>query len=752
MPPNFQKDDVLRVLSSNLSGIDQDTKDYFCDMIMDSGGLNEEALQDTLAPFLESYGLADTEDNAKALCNKLFGALRQVGVQQVTVVEEVKLLDKANKLSSTLLTKEEQDMLESTMWGLTSIRAKKNEEIHVDEEGNYVDFESNIRQERKAIKEQKKWLSELEKESEQFFGETDMNPTKISTMILPDLSGKNREKDIQVSNFTITYGGQVLLDGADLRLAYGRRYGLIGRNGIGKTTLLKHMALFDIEGFPTHHRVLHVKQEVTASSQSVLEVVLESDVERTNLLQREQVLLEQQRVLGETESATAEDMEQLVQELSMVYERMEHIGVATAESRAAEILAGLRFTDEMQKATTSSLSGGWRMRVALAGALFIQPDLLMLDEPTNHLDLEAVLWLENYLKSYPHTILLVSHDRAFLNEVCNDIIRFADKKLQYFRGNYDVYEGTRKEMLLVQQRQHDAQTAKLAHMQEFVDKFRYNANRAALVQSRLKAIEKEQEHVVDAVEEEAVFGFSFIDSGQLGRPIIQIEGVTFGFGKEPLFKDTHLNIDQQSRVALVGPNGSGKSTLLNLIQNKIVPWEGLVRVNPSLRIGIFTQHHLDTFDLTKSPLQNMCTRWPLVPEQELRSHLGRYEIHGNDALKPMKFISGGQNSRVAFAVLTYTKPHVVILDEPTNHLDLGAINALADALKSFSGGVVVVSHDQHFITNVCKEIWCIKDKSVHIFPGDFQEYKKQAVVDLAKAAANAGKAGKAIKTAQGRAK
>ncbi len=732
--------DVLRVLAQELGEIDDDTREYFCGMIMESGsgGVDEEALQETLVPFLESYGLADTEKDADALCKKVCEALRQVGMQSATKTtkqqeDKMQLLDKGSRLGDNLLSQEEQDTLDSTMWGFDSIRAKKNQEIPVDEEGNYVDFESNIKMERKAIKEQKKFLQEMEKETAKFFGDDDNDPTRISTMTLPDLSGKNREKDIQVSNFTITYGGHVLLDGADLRLAHGRRYGLVGRNGIGKTTLLKHMATFDIEGFPKHHRVLHVKQEVSSSAKSVLQVVVESDVERSDLLNKEQALLAKQKSVADSETSSTEDMEELVQALNAVYDRMEQIGVASAESRAAEILYGLRFTEEMQASSTDSLSGGWRMRVALAGALFIQPDLLMLDEPTNHLDLEAVLWLENYLQSYPHTILLVSHDRAFLNEVCNDIIRFADKKLTYYRGNYDIYEGTYKEHLLRQQREHEAQKAKIAHMQEFVDKFRFNANRAALVQSRIKAIERET--VVEAVVEEAEFSFSFIDAGQLGRPIVQIEGVTFGFKDKPLFKDVHLNLDQQSRVALVGPNGAGKSTLLNLIQDKHTPWEGVVRVNPSLRIGIFTQHHLDSFDLTLSALDNMKKKWPLVHEQELRSHLGRYEIQGNDALKPLKFVSGGQKSRVAFAVLTWSKPHIVILDEPTNHLDMGAINALADALKKFTGGVLIISHDQHFITSVCSEIWQVKDQSIKTFDGDFQAYKVKAVKELAKATA-----------------
>ncbi len=589
-----------------------------------------------------------------------------------------------------------------------------------------------------------------------YVGGEETAANQISTMTLPDFSGKNREKDIQVMNFNIIYGNKLLLDGADLKLAYGRRYGLVGKNGVGKTSLLTRMATFDIEGFPRHHRVLHVKQEVSASDKSVLEVVLESDVERTTLLKKEKELLRQQRALGDSEDSAMADLEAVNAELETVYERMVSIGASTAEARAGEILAGLRFSDEMQQHTTESLSGGWRMRVALAGALFIEPDLLMLDEPTNHLDLEAVLWLENYLQGYPHTILLVSHDRAFLNEVCSDIIRFAEQKLIYYRGNYDLFEATRKEQILVQQRQYEAQQAKLGHMQEFVDKFRFNAKRASLVQSRIKAIEKEV--LVEAVEIEREFSFKFGDAGQLGIPIIAIEGVTFGYGENSnnnntgdnnknkdiknaaaagatalaLFENVHLNLDQQSRVALVGPNGAGKSTLLNLIQGKLVPWDGIIRVNPSLKVAVFTQHHIDSFDLTKSPLENLASRWPLVKDQELRSHLGKFEIQGNDALKPMKFSSGGQKSRVAFATLTYEKPHVVILDEPTNHLDMGTIEALADALKEFTGGVLVVSHDQHFISCLCNEIWVCdnKTRSVSIFKEGFKKYKEAALKEL----------------------
>jgi ATP-binding cassette subfamily F protein 3 len=733
---SLTESDIRGVIEKSLSSLDDDAKDYFVGMIEEMGTLDEDEMQSTLVPFVESYTDV-SEGEAVETVKKMCDSLRSLGMTDNAKGakedngETTELLSRPTQLTDTLLSASEQAEIDKSAWGFNSIRAKVNREIPTDEEGNFVNWDSNIHEQRKEAKEQKKFLKQLEADTK-FCGGEETASNQISTMTLPDFSGKAREKDIQVMNFNIIYGNKLLLDGADLKLAYGRRYGLVGKNGVGKTSLLTRMATFDIEGFPRHHRVLHVKQEVSASAKSVLEVVLESDVERRSLLDKESVLLAKQKEMGDSEESSVADLEALNDELQQVYERMTQIGVATAESRAAEILSGLRFSDEMQKSTTESLSGGWRMRVALAGALFIEPDLLMLDEPTNHLDLEAVLWLENYLQSYPHTILLVSHDRAFLNEVCSDIMRFADQKLIYYRGNYDLYEATRKEQLLVQQRQFEAQQAKLGHMQEFVDKFRFNAKRASLVQSRIKAIEKEV--LVEAVEEEKEFKFKFTDAGQLGRPIIAIEGVTFGYdtNKRALFENVHLNIDQQSRVALVGPNGAGKSTLLNLIQAKLVPWDGIIRVNSALRVAVFTQHHIDSFDLTKSPLDNLLSRWPLEKEQDVRSHLGKYEIQGNDALKPMKFSSGGQKSRVAFAALTFSKPHVVILDEPTNHLDMGTIEALSQALQAFQGGVLVVSHDQHFITSLCNEIWVCDStaKSVTIFADGFASYKAKAVKEL----------------------
>jgi len=568
---------VRPVLESVLKGIDEDTLSYFIGMLVDETGdklqlQSEESLIESFAPFIEANGLADDSSKAEALCKEIYEKLsgqssnsgKVVSAKADSYYDAPQLLEKVVRvgdLAKTQISESEQQTID-TLWGFDKVRSKRNEVMEMTEAGS-------AKYERKAMKEQRQWLKDLE---DKFVGEEEDN-SQISTMILPDLSGKSREKDIHVNNFNITYGGSILLQGADLRLVSGRRYGLVGRNGIGKTTLLKHMATFDIEGFPRHHRVLHVKQEVKASEESVLQVVLNSDVERAELLRREKDLLAKQQAMSASDDSASEtaatstsraeesQLQQIADELSEIYDRMSIIGAQSAESRAAAILSGLGFSEEMQSGPTSALSGGWRMRVALCGALLIEPDFLLLDEPTNHLDLEAVLWLQEYLKSYQHTILLVSHDRAFLNEVCTDIILFKNLKLIYYRGNYDLFESTRKEAMLVQQRQHEAQMVKVQHMQEFVDKFRYNAKRASLVQSRIKAIEREV--VVEAPEEEEKgFSFQFEDCGQLGRPVIQIEGVTFGYGDAPLFKNVHLGIEQSSRVALVGPNGAGEHSTL----------------------------------------------------------------------------------------------------------------------------------------------------------------------------------------------
>ena len=373
--PSVDDELVRAELSALLAGIDDDALSYFTGMVTEVG-LDEEALGETLSPFIESYGLAESIEAAGKVCEELCRRLRAKGLKEEPTSTSSELLEKPLVLSEMHKSQMDRETID-TLWGFDSIRQKRNDTIETTEAGS-------ARYERKAAKEQKKFLDALES---RFEGEEE-DACQISNMMLPDLSGTSRELDIHVSNFTITYGGQVLLEGADLRLVRGRRYGLIGRNGVGKTTLLKHMANFDIEGFPRHHRVLHVKQEVKSSAQSVLEVVLDADVERKELLKREAEILALQNADGPAASAAVGDeaaAQRLSDELQAVYQRMEAIGCATAEARAASILSGLRFTDAMQHCPTDSLSGGWRMRVALAGALFIEPDLLMLDEVSDPL-------------------------------------------------------------------------------------------------------------------------------------------------------------------------------------------------------------------------------------------------------------------------------------------------------------------------------------------------------------------------------
>jgi ATP-binding cassette subfamily F protein 3 len=402
------------------------------------------------------------------------------------------------------------------------------------------------------------------------------------------------------------------------------------------------------------------------------------------------------------------------------------------------------------------------MRVALAAALFIEPDILLLDEPTNHLDLEAVLWLESYLVGYKHTLLVVSHDRGFLNEVCTDIMEFKRKKLTYYRGNFETYVKLRDENLRNAMRTYQAYQSKREHMMEFINTFRANAKRATMVQSRVKMVEKMDLEAPEPVEVDQVWRFSIPASEPVGLPIIAVNDVSFDYkplledgSKKPanefLLQKINFGVDLTSRIAILGANGqgklllhvyvpsgfsclvssciifahihTGKTTLLNLIMGKIRPLKGGCSINGGLRIGHFTQHSSDNFDLKLSAVENLLLKFEDAEDQPIRAFLGKFQIQGENALKPMQLLSGGQKSRVAFATLAYTRPHVIIMDEGSNHLSMEAVDALIEALQDFKGGIMVVSHDQYFVSRVCSELWVVHAGTATRFRGDFDEYK-----------------------------
>ncbi len=515
---------------------------------------------------------------------------------------------------------------------------------------------------------------------------------------------------LSVNDMTYRVAGRALFERASLAVNKGERAGLVGPNGSGKTTLLKLVAgeLQPDEGaisLPRSLRLGRVAQDAPSGPESLLDTVLAADRERTALL---------------AEAETAREPARIAE----VHERLADIDAASAPARAARILAGLGFDEAAQQGSCRALSGGWRMRVALAALLFSEPDLLLLDEPTNHLDLEATLWLEGYLKSYPGTLLLVSHDRNLLNRVAKRIVHLEALKLVAYSGNYDRFERTRRERLERQAALQKRQMAQRRHIQAFVDRFRYKASKARQAQSRLKALAR-MEPIASVIEQRTV-DLTFPEPGALAPPLITLEGVAGGYRADlPVLAQLDLRLDSDERVALLGANGNGKTTFLRLLSGSLKPQAGKIVRSGKLRVGYFAQDQAEQLDPRATALSLVARLLPKAREAEQRAHLGRFGLTGERALTEVGRLSGGEKARLVFALNSCAKPHLLLLDEPTNHLDVDARQALVQALNEFPGAVVLVSHDSHLIELIADRLWLVAEGTVSPFDGDLDDYRRQ---------------------------
>ncbi|MBI2236801.1 MAG: ABC-F family ATP-binding cassette domain-containing protein [Magnetospirillum sp.] len=513
---------------------------------------------------------------------------------------------------------------------------------------------------------------------------------------------------LHINELTFRYGGRVLFDRATVHISAGQKVGLVGRNGSGKSTLFKlivgelHTDGGDVIMRP-RARLGRVAQEAPEGETSLLDCVLAADTERAALL---------------IEAETADDPHRIGE----IHERLATIDSHSAPARAATILSGLGFGAEAQSRPVSSFSGGWRMRVALAAALFAQPELLLLDEPTNHLDLEATLWLQSYLATYPGTLVVISHDREMLNEVANRIVHLDGGKLVAYGGNYDNFERTRREKMELASKAASKQLEQRKKIQSFIDRFRAKATKAAQAQSRIKMLERMGP--VMAVVEERSISFDFPDPEELAPPILAIEDGIAGYGDVEVLRNVELRIDMDDRIALLGANGNGKSTLAKVLSGRLGLLSGSLRKPAKLKVGYFAQHQTEELRVERTAFEHMAELMKNAAPSKVRAQLGRFGFEQERADVKVANLSGGEKARLLFALMSRDAPHLMILDEPTNHLDIDAREALVAALNAYDGAVVLISHDPHLIELTADRLWLVQGGAVKSFDGDLAAYRK----------------------------
>ena len=517
---------------------------------------------------------------------------------------------------------------------------------------------------------------------------------------------------LDIKNITYRIAGRTLFDGASLSVPNGHHVGLVGPNGSGKSTLFKLIASeLDLDGgeiaVVSGASMGMVRQDMPDDDTPLIDVVLASDTERASLLAELEAPID-------------------VERMSDVYMRLNDINAYEAPSQAAIILSGLGFSEAEQSMPISAFSGGWKMRVALAAALFRKPGLLLLDEPTNHLDFEAIVWLENFLINYEHTFLIISHDRDTLNKVVSHIAHLDQKKLSLYTGNYDQFENALAQKRLGHQALFDKQQAHKKKMMAFVDRFGAKASKAKQAQSRLRAIEKMD--MVDALIAERATSFSFPKPEQIASPIITIDDVDVGYeANKPVLENLNIGIGGEDRIALLGANGNGKSTFIKLISDNLSAMSGKIMRHSKLRVGYFAQHQSDELDVTLTPFEALRASID-QPEPKLRALLGRFGFDKTKSDTKIQKLSGGEKARLLFCMMSHDAPHIMLLDEPTNHLDIDARQALIQALNGYEGCVILVSHDPHLVAAVADRLYLVKDGGVRSYEGDLKAYR-QLIMD-----------------------
>jgi len=514
---------------------------------------------------------------------------------------------------------------------------------------------------------------------------------------------------LTIQSLSYLQGGAPLLENCHLQIFANQRIGLVGRNGCGKSTLFKLIrgVIKPDSGevsMQSGKTIAFVEQEIINSDLPALEFVLDGDVE---LRQLESTLSQAQH------DATWFEAQQ----------RYEAIAGYTARSRAAQLLNGLGFENSALERAVNHFSGGWRMRLNLARALMHRADLLLLDEPTNHLDLEAILWLEQYLLRYPGSVIVVSHDREFLNTCANRIAYIHNRSIETYSGNYDDFERARAEQLSQQTQAWQLQQKHIAHMEDFVRRFRAKATKAKQAQSRIKALER-LVRLAPVHLQDGHFDLEIEAPERSPDVLLRIKNISFGYSNVTLFQQVHLTLQAGSRIALMGPNGAGKSTFIKLLTGEIKPASGSVECAENIQMGYFAQHQLENLDSKKTPLQHLQEIAPQQTELDLRTFLGRFGLGGDSEDRPVASFSGGEKSRLALAILAWQKPHLLLLDEPTNHLDLDMRDALTLALENYTGAVILVSHDRSLVRAVADELWLVADGKIQPLDGDLEDYKK----------------------------